>query len=98
MRRLKRLKKTRLASVEHFKRQKLSQIFLLSNTKQPRIDNTESNIVDMNNTEDKVIWFWNKSVNKTESDLEGRGKSDIEKSSLDQALVKIKEVVLIQNC
>lgn len=49
----------------------------------------------MDNTEDKTAWFWNKSTNKTESDLEVGRKSDVKEPSLDQVLPKTEEVVFI---
>ena len=97
-RRLEHLKKARLASVEHFKRQKLSQIPPPSNTKQPRIDDAQSDTADTDNTEDEATWFWNESANETESDSEGGGKSDVEEPSLDQALPRTEEAVSIQSC
>lgn len=99
-RQLEYWKEAKLTSVEFFKKQKLSQISPSSNTKQPRIKHAQSNTCDTNNTEDDTknekTWVWNKSVNKTESDLESGRKSD-KKSSLDMALPRTKEVIFIQN-
>lgn len=47
--------------------------------------------------EDITTWFWNKSANKTDSDLENRQKWDKE-PTLNKALSKTKEGVSIQNC
>ena len=96
-RQLEHLKKVRLASVEHFKKQKLSKIPPPSNTKQPCTDDTQSNTGDMDNTEDEATWFWNESANETESDSESGRKSDVEEPSLDQALPRTKEAVSIQS-
>ena len=56
---LEDLKKTKLISVEHYKKQKLNQISPLSNMIQPYVDDAQSNIDDINsmedNTEDKTI-------------------------------------------
>lgn len=47
---------------------------------QPCIEDAKSNICYTNNKvddiEDKTIWFWKESVNKTESNLESGRKSD----------------------
>ena len=72
---------------------KLSQIFPLSNTKQLCIDNAQFNKVDMDNGEDEIYWFWNKSINETESDLEDERKSDVEEPSLDLVLLITKKTV-----
>lgn len=50
------------------------------------IDDTQSDTADTGNTKDEATWFWNESVNETESDLEDGGKSDVEEPSLDLAL------------
>lgn len=91
------LKKARLELVEHSKKQKLSRIPPPSNTKQPRIDDAQSDIGNIDNIKDEATWFWNKNVNKTESDLESREKSDVEEISLDHTLPKTKEIVSIQS-
>lgn len=44
--------------------------------------------------ENKTIWFWNKSANKTELNLEN-GRKLNEKPSFVKALLKTKEVVSI---
>lgn len=94
------MKKTRIASVKYFKKQKLGQIFSSFNIKQLCIEDVKSNTCNTNNTknniEPKTTWFWNKSANKIESDFESRKKSD-KKSSLNKALSKIKKVVSMQN-
>lgn len=99
-RRLEHLKKARLASVEHFKKQKLSQISPSSNREQPRIEDAQSDTCDTNNTEDdtedETTWIWNESANETEYDLESGGKSD-EEPSLDEALPRTEEAVSMQS-
>ena len=54
----------------------------------------------MNNTkddiEDETTLFWNKSANKTESDLESEEKLD-EEPSLNKALPRTKEAVSMQS-
>ena len=84
--------------VKHFKRQKLSQTFYLSNTKQSCIDNALSDIADMDNTEDRPTWFWNKSANEIDSNLKDRRKLDIEEPNLDHVLAQIYKTVFVQNC
>lgn len=97
---LKYLKKGKLALIEHFKKQKLSQISPFFNKKQLYIKNAQSDICDINNTKDdtkdKTTQFQNKNANKTISNLENRQKSD-EKLSLNKVLPKIKEKVFMQN-
>lgn len=83
--------------IAHSKKQKLSKIPPLSNTKQPCIDDAQFDIGNIDNIKDEATWFWNKNTNKTESDLESREKSDIEEISLDYALPRTKEAVSIQS-
>ena len=47
----------------------------------------------MDNGEDEIYWFWNKSINETESDLEDERKSDVEEPSLDLVLLITKKTV-----
>ena len=76
--RLAYLKNARLASVEHFKKQKLEQS-QSTNTEQLCIKDDQLCTSNISNTEDREgVWFWNKSANKTDSDLECSGKSDEE--------------------
>ena len=84
-RRLAQLKNARLASVAHFKKQKLERI---PNTEQPRIDDNELNTNDTGDTGDtgadtdeEGTWFWNQSANELESDSECDGYSDSEGDS-----------------
>lgn len=92
--------KVRLASIERFKKQKLSQIFSSSNTKQFYIKDAQFDICNINNIEDniknKITWFWNKNINKTEFNLESERKLN-KQSSLDKALPKTKEAVFMQS-
>lgn len=68
-RQLAHLKNTRLASVEHFKKQKLKRS-QSTNTEQLRTSDTRD-------TEDREgVWFWNESANETDSDSECGGESD----------------------
>lgn len=97
-RRLKYLKIAGLASAEHLKKQKPSEIPPPSNTEQSRIDDAQSDTVGRDNTEDEATWFWNEAANQTESDSEDEGKSDVEEPSLDQTLPGTEEVVFIQSC
>ena len=89
-RQLAQLKKARLASVEHFKKQKLED--QTHHTEQLRIDNQvrtsdTHNTDDTNDTEDtkeveeeEETWFWHESANESESDTEDDGGySDIER-------------------
>lgn len=59
--RLEHLKKARLISVKHFKKQKSSPISPFFNIKQPYINDAQFDIYDINNTqdnmEDKITWF-----------------------------------------
>ena len=75
-RQLAHLKNARLASVEHFKKQKLERS-QSTNTEQLRIEDDQLRTSDTSDTEDREgVWFWNKSANKTDSDSECSGKSD----------------------
>ena len=87
-RRLAHLKNARLASVAHFKKQKLEQAHRFS-TEQSRIDDNELSTSDTGNTGDTDVdtdadtdeegtWFWNKSANESESDSECSGDSEEE--------------------
>ena len=80
-RRLAHLKNARLASVAHFKKQKLEQAQRL-NTEQPRIDDNKPSTSDTGDTDadtdEEGTWFWNKSANELESDSECSGYSDEE--------------------
>lgn len=75
-RQLAHLKNTRLASVEHFKKQKLKRS-QSTNTEQLRIDDDQLRTSDTRDTEDREgVWFWNESANETDSDSECGGESD----------------------
>ena len=75
-RQLAHLKKARLASVEHFKKQKLERS-QSTNTEQLRIDDDQLRTSDTSDTEDREgFWFWNESANETDSDSECSGESD----------------------
>ena len=80
-RRLAHLKNAILASVAHFKKQKLEQAQRL-NTEQPCIDDNELSTSNTGDTDadmdEERTWFWNKSVNESESDSECSGDSDEE--------------------
>lgn len=85
---LAHLKNARLASVEHFKKQKLTRS-QSTNTEQLRIDDDQlridddqlraSDTSDTSDIEDgEGVWFWNESVNETDSDLDCSEESDEE--------------------
>ena len=75
-RQLAHLKKARLASVEHFKKQKLERS-QSTNTEQLRIDDDQLRTSDTSDTEDREgFWFWNESANETDSDSECTRESD----------------------
>ena len=77
-RQLAHLKNARLASVEHFKKQKLERS-QSTNTEQLRIEDDQLRTSDTSDTEDREgVWFWNESTNETDSDSECSGKSDEE--------------------
>ena len=78
------LKRARPASVEHFKKQKLEQTQSLS-AEQLRINDNQlntSNTDGTSNIEDKDTWFWHKSANDLESDMEDDRYFDKEESDL----------------
>lgn len=82
-RQLAHLRKARLASVEHFKRQEFEH--QTHDTEQIRIDGNQvrtSNTHDSDYTKDVEdkgeTWFWNESANESESDTEDGGYSDLD--------------------
>lgn len=83
-RRLAHLKNARLVLVAHFKKQKLEQAHCFS-TEQSRINDNELSTSDTSNMGDTAAdidkertWFWNKSVNESESDSKCSGNSEEE--------------------
>lgn len=74
-RQLAHLKNARLASVEHFKKQKLARS-QSTNTEQLRIDDDQLRASDTEVREG--VWFWNKSANETDSDSECSERPDEE--------------------
>ena len=78
-RRLANLKNARLASVAHFKKQKLEQT-QCPNTEQPRIADNELSTSDTGDTDadtdEERTCFWNKTANESESDSECDRYSD----------------------
>ena len=87
-RQLAHLKNARLASVEHFKKQKLERS-QSTNIEQLRIDDDKlrieddqlraSDTSDTSYTEDREdVWFWNESANETDSDSDCSKESDEE--------------------
>lgn len=89
------LEKTRLESVENFKKQKLDyqthnikQLYINNNQIQTSITYNTNNTNDINNInnmkkvkEEEETWFWNESTNISELNIEDSGYFDIKEES-----------------
>ena len=95
---LAHLKKARLASGEHFKKRKLEQTQLFS-AEQLCINENQFDTSDTDGTSDienEDTWFWHKSANDLESDMEDDGYFDEEESDLGPQRFRTKEEAALQ--
>lgn len=57
---------------------------LESTSVQSQIDNNKLNTTDISNIEGKKVWFWNKSANKTNLNIEKEGE-DVDLKDMEES-------------
>ena len=75
---------TKAVSVEFFKKRRLEASSLLTSV-QLDINNNKLSTTDTSNEEaESGTWFWNESINKTDSYSEEEGCSDVDEDDLEE--------------